>query len=220
MLKPSLSGLLFWCLLGLMGLVWVGPIVRGFAPVIEDVVDALQSDYVAHLSLASSSDGTRLVMFCTATHDIYAPGRPVIHLLRSFPCAYVDAVHALAPIMIFLLPVIVWPWQRRGEVVGRVVASTLLLPVVVALTTPVSLMGLAQWSLYPDLANEQRPLIALLQPMAFVEMGGGWLIALLSATLCIACGKRLARSWRGGPAGGAAAPDQGTLTRTGSAGQQ
>lgn len=78
-----------------------------------------------------------------------------------------------------------WPLGARRERRRRVIGAALLLPVMIALTTPVLLLGLVDTVLYPMGFSADGQLRALLQPFVFMEMGGRWLLPLVAATLCI-----------------------------------
>lgn len=190
--RLSLQGLLAWGLLSTLCAFHPQPVTRVFMPLMESVIDMLQPDYVARLSVTGSNGDGRVVMSCTTTHAIAHGDGQVLPPLRSGPCAWMDSIHALVPLVVFLLPVMVWPLQARGEATWRIAGSLVLLPLILSLTAAPLLLGLADWTLHPDAVLPASSLRMLMRPMAFIEMGGGWMLALLAAGVCLRFGQWLA----------------------------
>ncbi len=190
LLRLSLRGLLAWGLLAAGGYWLARPIVDGLSPFMESAVQAMQSDYTAQLSVHDAPAGLQLVMRCTAKRELSLANGRGMHFLRSFDCAQTDAVHVLVPLIIFLAVLLGWPTMSRRESLRRALAAGALLPIVLGLTTPVLLVGLVAAELHPESYSANAQLNALLQPFVFVEMGGGWLLALVGAAICIRYGAR------------------------------
>jgi hypothetical protein len=202
-LRASLRGLTAWCVLAVLGLVFAPAITRTLLPMMEAAVDLLQSDFSAYLALTDSNRGPQLMMSCTVNHDVVLPSGARIPYLGTYACASTDALHALAPIVIFLSLLIAWPAADRREIVKRIVAAAWLLPLVVALTTPPLLVGVVESKLHADTFAAGAQLTALLQPFVFMEMGGSWLCPLLAASVCL----RVSAWRRRAPAAPAWLPD-------------
>jgi hypothetical protein len=185
LLKYSLRGLLAWALLSAAGFLFAGAIVYAFLPLMEAMIDALQSDFTAYLSVADSHGSSVIAMSCTAARQLTLPSGKIIPFLGSYKCASVDSVHALVPIVIYCVAVLAWPIRQWREVYRRLFGSLLLLPTVVALTTPLLLIGIADAALYPQTFRSDGQLTALWQPFVFLEMGGDWLVPVIAAAVCI-----------------------------------
>jgi hypothetical protein len=188
LLRLSLRGMLAWAILAVAGFLLARPIVTALAPYLEGVVDTMQSDYVSYLTVDDSQEGLKLVMACRASRSLTLPNGRVVPFLQSFACAKTDAVHVLVPIVIFLTIVIGWPAAGRRELARRAMGALLLLPAIIGFTTPVLLVGLVGAGLHPERFSSDVQLSALLHPFVFIEMGGGWLLPLIAAALCIRVG--------------------------------
>jgi hypothetical protein len=187
-LRLSLRGVLAWGLLAAAGFWMVRPIVTAVAPLMEGVVDALQSDYVSYLTVEDAREGPKLVMSCRANRPLqFAPDR-LVPVGRSFACAETDAVHVLVPVVIFLTVVVGWPIANRREMTLRGGGALLVLPAIIAATTPVLLVGLVNVGLHPETYSTAAQFATLLHPFVFIEMGGVWLLPLIAAALCIRLG--------------------------------
>lgn len=192
--KTGLRSIVAWCLLSAAGILFARPIAAALSPMMERVIDAVQPTFAAHLSVVDSRDGLSVAMTCTAKREIVFPQGRIVPLDGSFKCGSVDALHALVPMVIFLVAVTAWPIAGRREAVGRFVASLVLLPCVVALTTPVLLLGRVEAALDPSTFRAESQLTALLQPFVFMEMGGRWLLPLITAFLAIRVAAMLANT--------------------------
>ena len=185
LLKLSLRGALAWFILSAIGFLFAHTITAALSRLMERVIDVLQSDFIAHLTIVGTRGGAKIVMSCTATRELVLPRGRIVPLLGSFNCAGADAIHALVPIVIFSVAVAAWPVGQWREMLRRMVGYALLLPVVVAVTTPLLLMGLVESRLHPESFRADAQWTALIQPWIFMEMGGRWLLPLMAALLCI-----------------------------------
>jgi hypothetical protein len=187
-LQHSLRGLGLWCLLSIVAFLWARPIEALLTPFIEGVVDLFESDYAAQVAVVDSKDGPEIEMTCVANRPLRLPNGTLVPFLGSFRCARTDAVHALAPLVVFGVGLLAWPLASRRELVRRLLWGVPLFALVVALTTPLLLSGLANTVLRPDTFRSDAQLTALLQPFVFMEMGGLFLVPLLAACLGIRLG--------------------------------
>jgi len=160
--------------------------MSGLTPIMESMIEQMQSDYVAHLSIIDRHGNPQIIMSCTALRRFALPSGQIIPFLGTVDCAYMDAVHALVPMVIFLVAVVAWPARDRTEVRKRIMLAALILPCVVGLAAPMVLVGLEHRGRNPDLyGGGGGEMTALLQPFAFMEMGGRWLFPVLGAVLSI-----------------------------------
>jgi hypothetical protein len=186
LVRISLRAFLAWCVVSAAGFVFVHPILRAFMPLLEFTIDTMQSGYRSHLSLIDAQGISRIVMSCTADRPISLPSGEFIPPNVGVNCAYMDAVHALVPIVIFLVTVVGWPAVGSSERRKRTIAALIALPCVVMLTTPIVLVSLENMGRHPEQYNGARgQLVALMQPFAVMEMGGRWLLPLVAAVFCI-----------------------------------
>jgi len=192
LLRLSFRGILIWCALSAAGFLLTRPIVETLSPFFEGVVDSMQSDYTAFLSVIDAQGGPKIVMSCTAQRALLLPHGGIVPAFASFKCAWTDAVHALVPIIIFLVVVFGWPTKNRREMLRRILSSAIALPIVLGLTTPLLLIGLANSTLYPESFRADSQLRALLQPFVFMELGGRWLLPLVAAAVSIRLGSAVA----------------------------
>lgn len=184
--RTSLRTVLAWCALSATGYLLVRPLLTAFIPMMQVMIDTMQSDYMAHLSIVDVQGNARLLMSCTAARPLLFPNGHMIALFGTVDCAYIDAVHALVPIIIFLVAVVGWPIGNSVERRRRILASLLMLPLVVALTTPIALVGLEKMARNPDrFGGADGQLTSLMQPFVLMEMGGRWLLPLVAALVCI-----------------------------------
>jgi hypothetical protein len=101
-----LRAILARCALSAVGFLFTRPIAEIVSPFFESVVDSMQSNYAAYLSVVDPRGGPKIVMSCTAKRELLLPRGRIIPVFASFYCAKIDAVHALVPIVIFLVVVI------------------------------------------------------------------------------------------------------------------
>lgn len=184
--RLSVRAVLAWCLLSGAGYLFAGPALRAFVPLMEFTIDTLQSGYRSHLALTDGQHDPRIVMSCSFDRPRFLPDGRFVAPDERVNCAYTDAVHAIVPIVIFLVTLVSWPATGRSEGIRRTLAALLALPCLVMLTTPVALMGLQSMGANPGLYDgSQGQLAALLQPFAIMELGGRWLLPLIAALVCI-----------------------------------
>ena len=188
--RTSLRAVLAWCLLSGAGFIFVRPITVALLPLMEAMVNGMQSDFKAHLFIEDQGS-LMIALSCTTNRPFASSAGGFIPPDSSFSGGAVDAVHALVPLVIFLVAVASWPINGWREAIGRAVGAVLLLPPVVALTTIVLLVGRVEHFLHHASIQSQSGF--LLQPYVFMEEGGRWLVPLLAATFCTGVVTRLSR---------------------------
>src|ERR1700678_248064 len=117
--RISVRAFLVWGSLSVAGFFMATPIIALLAPLMEFVVDAMQSDYLSHLSVVDKNGNLTVLMSCTMTHRVRLPTGRIIPFLESFDCAGTTAMHVLVPLIIFLMVVLVWPMRDRRERLRR-----------------------------------------------------------------------------------------------------
>ena len=98
-------------------------------------------------------------------------------------------MHALVPLVIELSILCVWPVQRASQRVLLVGLGLLMAVMVIIATLPAQLLGRLEMSFQNVALNGQhpRPVPWFVDWMVFCEMGGGWLLGIVSAWVCIQC---------------------------------
>jgi hypothetical protein len=152
----------------------------------EGMIDDMQADYMARLAFIDVLGNPEITMSCRATHELFLPGGRIIPFLGTVDCARMDAFHALVPLVIFLVAVVGWPTRDWSETRKRIVVALLMMPCIVVLSAPMVLVGLEDMGRNPDLyIPTPGKVTTYLQPFVFMEMGGRWLLPLLTALACI-----------------------------------
>jgi len=186
LLRISARAALVWCFGTVTAFIFVRPILSTLIPIWESMIDSMQSDYVGSLRIVGDHGNEKIAMVCTATRTLYLPDGRIVPFLGSIDCAYIDAVHALVPIVIFLVTLLGWPTRTGSEMPKRFLAALPLIPCVAAVSAPVALVGLENIGRNPSVSGaELGTMTGLFQPFVFMELGGRWLLPLVAAGVCI-----------------------------------
>ncbi|MDR3415763.1 MAG: hypothetical protein P4L83_06215 [Nevskia sp.] len=192
LLRICRRAILVWCLLSGAGFFLVRPLAAALLPAMGWMINHMQSDFRAQLLVEDFKGSPMIMMPCVTTRAIALASGGFAAPDSSFDGGGVDAVHALVPIVIFLVAVISWPVRGWHEMLGRALGSMVLLPPLVAMTTVLLFVGRVEGLLHrltTGVAPSQRS--ALLQSYVFMEEGGRWLVPLVAAMLCIGIGAKL-----------------------------
>jgi len=162
-------------------------------PYFDFVSRLLQSGFVASLHIVEIKgqwmvEATPLLLQAVPLGDQAA--------LRQFielPPFLVEVNHALGPPVLLIAASTAWPSSGWRELVLRLLLDVAALPLLLALTTPLLMVGQVQmWIL--ELAaqhgarlHEPAPVTA----MIFMECGGRWLLPLGLAVVAVALSQRL-----------------------------
>ncbi|MDR3414865.1 MAG: hypothetical protein P4L83_01650 [Nevskia sp.] len=191
-IRLSLRMLVAWCVLSAAGFIFVRPITSALLPVMESASNGMQSEFIVDLSLEDAPGGPAIRMECTTRHPVALGSGNVVPAYGVFEGGSVDAVHALVPVVIFLVVIAAWPFAGYRELAVRLLGTALPLPVIVALTTSLLLVERVEVFLnHAATYRTESQFVVMTQPFVFMESGGRWLLPLLAAALCVGIGGRL-----------------------------
>jgi hypothetical protein len=172
---------------------WIG---KGLFPFLKAVIMTMTSEISPSLNLVKSSSQPDYSIELSAwvLRPIYlnagqfiAPGTELkssAHLL-----------HALVPLVIEGVIVLVWPVQHRSQRCLLIALGLLTAVMVVMVTVPAQLLGKLELSFQDVALTGKNPRIEpwFVEWMVFCEMGGRWLLAIASAWICIQVQRGLLR---------------------------
>lgn len=175
----SLRLSLTWVLLTIVALLWGEQFIRLFLPFMTWVISNLQSEYWPTLSINAEKPGL-ISMVATTRHSI-----PGIALEGAKLTAGAHVTHALVPFVIFYCLVIALPVRSFKYRIYLILITLPMNWVMAAATVPFQLTGHIEM-LFVDLAKQYgayREKSILLSWMYFLEVGGRWLIPIITAML-------------------------------------
>ncbi len=197
-LRFGVRALVVWMIVCVAVFIAQRPLTALLLPYFELIVGLLQQDFTASLQLAQ--DGGQAVIRMTpfllrpvALTDELAL-RPFV-ALAPFP---VSVDHALVPLVLLMTGVASWPFAGIREAVVRLWLAIAAVPPVLALGTPVLLVGRQQIA-FVEAALRQGAVFhepGLVTLMIFMESGGRWLLPLVAAFACVVVSQRLCRTPR------------------------
>jgi hypothetical protein len=191
MLSPlgrlTLRGLCAGALLSGVAFATARPLMEAQLPLMEILVNSLQSDFLGHLRIIDAGSDPMIAMSCTTLKAIVLAPDQVLPPHASFDGGSTHVMHALVPLVLFMTVLCAWPVDRLREVVSRVAYGAVALLPLIALTTPLLLVGRI-YVLFAETAaaagvTHDAPFIVPL--FLFMESGGRWLLPLLLGTLCV-----------------------------------
>jgi hypothetical protein len=191
MLSPlsrlTLRGLSVGALLSGVAYAAARPLVEALLPLMELLVNSLQSDFLGHLRIIDAGSDPMIAMSCTTRKAIVlAPGQ-ILPPHASFDGGSTHVMHALVPLVLFATVLCAWPVDRLREVVSRVTCGAIALLPLIALTTPLLLVGkvhalFAETAAAAGVTHDAHFVVPL---FLFMESGGRWLLPLILGTLCV-----------------------------------
>lgn len=192
-LRIGLRALLAWGIIGAGVFVAQRPIAAALLPFFHAVVGLLQQDFVASLRIAESGRQAIIEMTPFLLRPVALTDQLALRAYVSLAPVTVDVDHALVPPVLMLAGVAAWPLLGIREAAWRVLLALASLPIILALCTPVLLVGLQQM-LFVEAAAQHGG--AFHEPgavtlMIFMESGGRWLLPLMIAVACVALSRRL-----------------------------
>ena len=192
----TVKGLCYWVLLSALGF-WVGDqLVTVFFPLAELIVRFVSADFSPSLSVVGHGAEAHIQLSAWLTrplpldaHRAIPPGTE----LKSVQ----HVMHVLVPLVIVFSAVLAWPVKLWKERACLLFAGSLASVVVIGATLPFVLDGLLEIQLLEmaDRAGVSRAEPPVLQWLYFCEMGGSWILAVVSALSCIALVSPLSKRW-------------------------
>ena len=181
-LKASLHLLLAWLILSVAGFIFGEKIVVLFLPYLGWVSDIISVSYKPSLEVISQGNTLLIHMQAVVEQPIY------VHNTMTIPpgvkmTAGSNLIHTLVPLVILFSTLSAWPTTDFRQ---RIILLLLGLPMIfliLGLTVPFLLAGHLEIMLteYAEKGGEVREMSLLVVWMLFNEMGGIWIIPLVSA---------------------------------------
>jgi len=185
----TLRGLLIWLILS--ALVWYFEVWLGnmLLPLNEAFIMIMAPEFSPMLKLAKlvqSEFNYSIELSAWVLHPVYINANLKIPLGTELKSS-THLLHILVPVVIEWSILLVWPvkhWSQRALLItfGLLTASLIVLA-----TLPAILLGLLEISFQQVAMTGKypRPVPWFLDWMIFCELGGGWLLAIIGAWLCI-----------------------------------
>jgi hypothetical protein len=163
------------------------PIAAATVPYFEWTIGLLQEDFSASLRIVEHEGHPAIEMRPYLLRPVPLTEQLALRPFITLPPTVVNVDHALVPMVLLLTGVAGWPWARRREAIVRVLLAFAVLPLILAIGTPVLLAGRQQIAFIEAAlrhgAKFQEP--SLVTFMIFMESGGGWLLPLTAAAVCV-----------------------------------
>jgi len=192
-LRLGARALVVWTIVCVTALAAQRPLTAMLLPFFEAAISLLQQDFAATLRLVEIKGQSVIQMTPFLLRPVSLTDqlalRPFVPL-ASFP---VSVDHALVPLVLLITGVASWPFASSREAAVRMLMTIAALPLVLALSTPVLLVG-RQQMLFVEAALRQGARFhepGLVTLMIFMESGGRWLLPLGLAIACVVASRRL-----------------------------
>lgn len=191
------KGALVWIGLSLLGWYFSQTLGHVLLQVIRPVIVLTSSEISPRLKLIVSDQFPRdysVEMTAWTLHPIRLNAR--LGIPRGVELASsAHLLHSLVPVIIQWTILLVWPvqnWRQRSLLIGTGLIATTF---VVMATLPFLLLGKLEIAFQTTALQgpNPRPEPWYLDWMVFCEMGGGWLLAITAAWLCIGLQRILLR---------------------------
>ena len=191
--RLCLRTLLVWALVCLAMLALQRPLMASLLPYVDVIVRLLQSDFVASLRVVEVQGQCLIQLTPLLMRAVPLTNELALKPFVELEPFFVSVNHALVPLVLLIAAVGSWPVASYGEALVRMLLSVAALPLVLALTTPVLLVGRMQMAVV-ELALEHGATFhepALVGLLIFMESGGRWLLPLALAVACVVASNRL-----------------------------
>lgn len=192
-MRISVRALFAWMIVCVAVFIAQRPLATMFLPFFEVIVSLLQQDFAASLRLVRDGGHEVIQMTPFLLHPLPLTDEIVLRPFVALPPLSVSVDHALVPLVLLVAGVAGWPLAGSREAAVRVLLTIATLPLVLALGTPVLLVG-RQQIVFVEAALRQGAAFhepGLVTLMIFMESGGRWLLPLAAAVACIAVSLRL-----------------------------
>lgn len=194
----TLKGLLAWLMLSCFVLYFGEWLAKLLLPLLKAVMIMMAPDLSPGLNLvkpAQSPLNYSIELSAQVLRPVYLNTRyfiPPGTILKS----WAQLLYSFVPLVIEGSILLVWPvrhWRQRLLLIGLGLLMAIL---VIMATLPALLLGNLEIS-FQELAisgDNPRPLSWIVNWMVFCELGGGWLLGIAAAWLCIQFQKGLLRA--------------------------
>ena len=182
-----------WMIVAGVAFVVQRQIAAQLLPLSGAIVGLLQEDFTVSLQLLEDGGCTLIQVTPFLIRPIPLTGDLALRPFVSLAPFTVNVDHALVPLVLLTTAIASWSFSGWREAAVRVALGLAALLPVLALTTPVLLVGMQQIAFVEAAqhhgGNVQQP--ALLTLMIFMECGGRWLLPLALALACVAGASRI-----------------------------
>jgi hypothetical protein len=188
-----LRALLVWALVCLAILAVQRPLMTVLLPYVDAIIRLLQWDFVPSLRLVEVKGHWIIEMIPFLMRAVPLTDDLALRPFFQLEPFVVNVNHALVPLVLLLAAVGSWPFAHCREALARMLLTVAALPLVLALTLPVLLVGRVQMAIV-ELALQHSAKFhepGLVSLMIFMESGGCWLLPLTLAVACVFASKRL-----------------------------
>jgi hypothetical protein len=191
----AFKSLLAWLFLSV--LVWYCQSWLGewLLPLIKGVIMMMTHDISPALKVVLSKSDYSIELSAWVLRQIYLNASQYIPPGTDLNSS-VHLLHALVPLIIELSILLVWPvkhWSQRFQLIGM---GLLIAIAVIAGTLPAQILGILEMSFQNVAVTGENPRAVpwFVEWMVFCEMGGSWLLGIVSAMLCIKLQYKIALS--------------------------
>lgn len=169
------------------------PLTALLLPFYEIIIDLLQQDFSARLQWVEYKSQAAIQMTPFLLRAVPIGDHLALKPFVSLPPTIVSVDHSLVPLVLLFTAVVSWPFAGRREAAVRLALAIAVAPPILALSTPVLLVGGQQLAFFEAALSRgaafEAPALATL--MVFMESGGRWLLPLTACAACIAVSHRL-----------------------------
>ena len=189
-----LKGLMAW--LTLSSLVWYfgGGLATLLFPLLKAVISTLMPEISPGLKLVQVQLDYALELSARTLRPIYLNADHFI-LPGTEMKSSIHLLHALVPLVIEGIILLVWPVQRGSQRCLLLALGFLTAVLLIMATLPTHFLGQMEISFHniAVTGSKPRPVLWLVEWMVFCEMGGRWLLGIVAACLCIQAQRELLR---------------------------
>ncbi|MFN0039708.1 MAG: hypothetical protein ACKVP2_09375 [Burkholderiales bacterium] len=169
------------------------PLTVLLLPFYETVIRLLQQDFTGSLQWMEYKGQSAIQMTAFLLHAVPLTDQLALRPFVSLPPITVSVDHALVPLVLLMAGIISWPFSGNREAVMRMTLAIAVTPPILALSTPVLLVGGQQLAFFEaalrrGAALQESGMVTL---MVFMESGGRWLLPLTAAVACVLVSRRL-----------------------------
>ena len=184
-----------WAITASVGYHSASNIFASALPLLTEVVDALDSDFVPHIEIVGDKHKEKLQMSAFIVRNLAVTSKGYIAAGQTTGVLQADLHHLLVPCVLAWTFLFAAPVTSILELILRTGAGVVAFFVLLALMTSVQLIGLFDiWVV----ETTERAGVSIEAPWAlqfllFSESGGRWLIGIVVGLCCAAAARRLAR---------------------------
>jgi hypothetical protein len=178
--------LIAWLLVSIFFFLCGEWIIQALLPYLTFVTHSLAHHYSAELNIVDNPTGKIISIVATATEDVYRLSIPIAPKGTQVNGSG-TLLHALVPIVILFTILFSWPVELK-KMFAQVLLGLPFTLLILALTTPPLLTSHIEHVFHTaaqNYAEKDLPMPFAMKWVVFMEMGGVWLLPIISAFLCV-----------------------------------